>query len=156
MEQLYVLAFKAQLCRCISAVRYLFSIPNLNVRAVRTPGPRGFINKNAMLHLVSITQGIQTNGCGEIEFQNSPLTQQRAGHCWDWVPCCSLTCPCFVLPLPWRGQVHPWMTHCLERSTEHLLLIPVNPENSSPLHLCAECRLLNLRNKLVSMEPPSI
>lgn len=50
----------------------VFSIPNFSVRAVRIPGPRRLINKNAMLHLISITHGIQTNGCGEIELQEFP------------------------------------------------------------------------------------
>lgn len=46
--------------------QYCVSIPNLNVGPVRTPGPRGLINKNAMMHLVSTTQGIH-DGHGETE-----------------------------------------------------------------------------------------
>lgn len=59
----------------------IFRIPNFSVRAVRIPGPRGLINKNAMLHLVSISQEIQTNGYGETELQKfTPgSAESRAG-----------------------------------------------------------------------------
>lgn len=55
-------------------------------------------------------RGFRLMDVGGLSYRKSPRTQQRAGHCWYWFPCCSLTCPaCFALPLPWHGQVHPWI-----------------------------------------------